>query len=437
MYSFDRKEYERRIGWFTDARFGMFIHFGLYSIPARGEWLRSDERVEAEDYEPYIEEFTAEGFDAGHIVRLAKAAGMKYAVLTTKHHDGFCLFDSAHTDFTSMKAPCHRDLTREFVEACRQEGIRVGLYYSLIDWHHPDYPHMGDELHPMRGRKDHADEGRCWSRYLEYMHAQVRELMTAYGRIDMLFLDYSYGDMRGEKWDAAHLVDMVRTLQPGIVINNRLEVGGTGYGSLVTDSPLPWHGDYVTPEQIIPPDGIRDSAGRPVAWESCVTMNRHWGYHAQDLFYKSPRALVRKLVECASKGGNMILNISPDGHGRIPKEQEDTLREIGRWMESNGASIYGCTMAGLPKPEYGRFTKRGDRLYFHILDDALGAVPIQGIDRRRIAGIRDLAHGNVVPVATHFTYADYPDVVFADLGPDPRAVDGIDHVLEIRLKDDI
>ena len=273
MYTYDKKEHEERMSWFKEARFGLFIHWGLYSISGKGEWERSDGRLPAQPYEGRIADFTASRYEPREWARLARRAGMRYAVLTTKHHDGFCLFDSALTDFKATESPAGRDLVAEYVTAFREEGLKVGLYYSLLDWHHPDYPHSTDMLHPMRGNPDYPDEGRDFNRYLDYMHGQIRELMTNYGRIDMLFLDYSYGDMKGEKWKAGELVDMVRTLQPGIVINNRLEAGGATFGSLLTRNPLPWHGDYVTPEQIIPPKGIRNEDGELVPWESCVTMN--------------------------------------------------------------------------------------------------------------------------------------------------------------------
>lgn len=435
MYSFNREEYEKRIVWFREARFGLFVHYGLYSIPAMGEWLRSNEEVPPEDYEHYISDFTAEHCDPAAWVRMAARAGMKYAVLTAKHHDGFCLFDSALTDFTSIHAPAHRDIVREFVEACRKEGLRPGIYYSLIDWHHEDYPHYGDMIHPMRNHSECGNSGRDFNRYLEYMHGQIRELLTGYGKIDLLFLDYSYGPMKGEKWKAEELVTMIRSLQPGILINNRLETGGTGFGSLVTSAPLPWHGDYVTPEQIIPPDGIRDEEGRPVLWESCVTMNRHWAYHREDHFFKSGKTLVRKLVECVSKGGNMILNVGPDAFGRFPDESVRILETFAHWMDRYSRSIYCCGRSDLPKPEFGRFTKCGNHIYFHVLENTIGAIPVQGIDRKRVKRIRSLSHGHELPIVTHFTYGDYPDVIFVDMGPSTMLEDDIDTVLDIELVD--
>lgn len=436
MYTYDRKEHEKRMAWFQEARFGLFIHWGLYSISGKGEWERSDGRLPAQPYEGRIADFTASRYEPREWARLARRAGMRYAVLTTKHHDGFCLFDSALTDFKATESPAGRDLVAEYVTAFREEGLKVGLYYSLLDWHHPDYPHSTDMLHPMRGNPDYPDEGRDFNRYLDYMHGQIRELMTNYGRIDMLFLDYSYGDMKGEKWKAGELVDMVRTLQPGIVINNRLEAGGATFGSLLTRNPLPWHGDYVTPEQIIPPKGIRNEDGELVPWESCVTMNGHWGYCTLDRNWKSSRTLVRKLVECVSKGGNMILNVGPDAYGAFPQESIDILEDFARWMDKNGESIHGCGPYEAPKPEYGRFTKNGDRLFFHAFEKALGAMPIEGVPRDRVLSARSLATGGELPIVDNFSYGAFPDTIFVDTGSTAQLPDETDYVIELRLKEE-
>lgn len=209
MYKFDQQKYEQRMEWYRNARFGLFIHWGLYAVPARGEWLRSIEEMPKEQYEPYMEEFAARDFDSRRWARAAKEAGMQYVILTAKHHDGFCLFDSQYTDFKSVNAPCGRDIVAEYVEAVRAEGLRVGLYYSLVDWHHPDYPHYGDKFHPMRNNPEYGNENRKFERYLEYMHGQVRELCQNYGRIDLLFFDFSYEELRGDAWQAAQLVECV------------------------------------------------------------------------------------------------------------------------------------------------------------------------------------------------------------------------------------
>lgn len=434
MYQFDRKEYEQRIAWFQDARFGLFLHFGLYAIPARGEWVRSDEQMSIEDYEPFFGSFNPSRFDARAWAKAAKNAGMRYAVLTAKHHDGFCLFDSAYTDYKSTNTPFGRDIVREYVEAFRAEGLKVGLYYSLLDWHHPDYPHYGDRYHPMRNDPSQSNEHRDFSRYIEYYHAQVKELCTNYGKLDLLWFDFSYGDMRGETWQATRLLEMVRSLQPGILIDNRLEVSGEGFGSLYECRPTPYHGDFITPEKMIPPDGLRDVQGRELYWESCVTMNNNWGYCRSDRRWKSPALLIRKLVECVSKGGNMILNVGPMATGEFPAESLRILEEMGRWMAVNSRSIYGCGRAELPKPEFGRFTRRGDTLYAHIYENAIGPLPVPQLKKAQIESVRLLCDGSEVGISGSWVHSDYPEVTFLDLGPDPNLPDDVDTVLEIKLR---
>ena len=399
-WSFDRGAYERRMEWYVSARFGLFLHWGLYAIPARGEWVRSVERIPNEKYDPLMAEFDPRACDMRKWMAAAKAAGMKYAVLTAKHHDGFCLFDSAYTDFKSTNSPARRDFVGEFVNAAREFGLRAGLYFSLIDWRHPDFPHYGDRNHPMRDDPACSNEYRNFDRYLDFMHAQVRELCTNYGKLDLLWFDFSYDDLRGEAWRAAELMEMVRSLQPDVIIDNRLEVSGEGFGSLAQCRPTPYHGDFVSPEQIVPPYGLKDAEGRPLVWESCVTMNNHWGYCAGDRYYKPASMLIKKLVECVSKGGNLLLNVGPDATGRVPAESLAILQEIGAWMEKNGDSIYGCGPAGLDKPEYGRFTRKGDKLYIHIFENTVGPLPLFGVDKDRILSVRRLSDGSEVPIST-------------------------------------
>lgn len=359
MYKFDREAYDRRMEWYRDARFGMFIHWGLYAIPARGEWVRSIEQIPKEDYMKYFEEFNPVDFDPRKWAKAAKEAGMKYMVLTAKHHDGFCLFDSQYTDFKSTNTKCGRDLVAEYVDAVRAEGLKVGLYFSLLDWFHDDFPHYGDRNHPMRNNPAYKNDDRDFDRYLTYMHNQVREICTNYGKLDVLWFDFSYDTLRGEAWKATELIKMVRKLQPDVIIDNRLEVSGEGYGSLAAGNPTPYHGDFVSPEQMIPPNGIQDVNGNDIAWESCVTMNNHWGYCANDHFFKPAPMLIKKLVECVSKGGNLLLNVGPDARGNIPEESIERLAEIGKWMKKNGESIYGCGKAGIEKPDFGRVTRHG------------------------------------------------------------------------------
>ena len=434
MYQFNREEYEKRMQWFVNARFGMFIHWGLYAIPARGEWVRSFEEIPKEDYMKYFDEFDPVDYDPKKWAKAAKEAGMQYVVLTAKHHDGFCLFDSKYTDFKSTNTKCGRDLVAEFVEAVRGEGLKVGLYFTLLDWYHDDYPHYGDRNHPMRNNPAYKNDNRDFSRYVDYMHNQIREICTNYGKLDLWF-DFSYDDLNGEAWRATDLVNMVRELQPGVIIDNRLEASGVGYGSMATGNPKPYHGDFVTPEQIIPPEGIKDVNGNDLYWESCVTMNGNWGYHATDNFWKPSPMLIKKLVECVSKGGNLILNVGPDAKGNIPDASQKILSEIGTWMKKNKNSIYGCGKAGIPKPDNGRLTRNGNKLYYHLYENTIGPMPLMGIKKDQVKSIRYLATGAEVPISTSWVHTDYPDIVFADLGPNPILPDGVDTVLEVTLKD--
>ena len=439
MYEFDKEAYRKRTAWFTEARFGFYIHWGIYAIPGRqnSEWIRSIEQIPAEEYEPFAKEFTAEHYNPKKWARMAKDAGMKYAVMITKHHDGFCLFDSKLTDF---KAPeyCGRDLIREFVDAFRAEGLRVGLYYSIIDWHHPDFMHKADIYHPDRSRPDVTDEGRDFNRYLAYMHGQVRELMTNYGKIDVLWLDYSYPnpagtDMIGETWEATKLVRMVRELQPEIMLDNRLECGGHGFGSLMTAHPNEFSGDFVSPEQIVPPNGLFNELGERVVWESGVTINNNWGYCQLDKNFKPADMVVKKLVECVSKGGNLLLNFGPDRRGDIPEECEQILAEVGRWMRRNGESIHGCGCAELEKPEYGRITRNGNKLYYHVMESQITYVYLPGVSRSQIKKLRLLRDGTELKIVEDWITTNYPELVFVSLGASPVLPDPIDTVIEVEL----
>lgn len=435
MYAFNKEDYLKRMEWYVESRFGMFIHWGLYAIPARGEWMRSVERMTDEAYHRYFEEFNPRDYDPRKWARAAKDAGMKYMILTAKHHDGFCLFDSRFTDFKSTNTPCGRDLVKEYVEAARDEGLRVGLYYSLLDWHHEDFPHFSDGSHPMHDNPLYADENRNWDNYITFMHNQIRELCTNYGRLDILWFDYSYGEMSGEKWAATKLVNMVRDLQPGIIIDNRLEASGSGLGSLASGNPLPYHGDFVSPEQIIPQDGVRDVNGEPLIWESCFTMNDSWGYNARDKYFKPASMLIKKLVECVSKGGNMLLNVGPDAYGNIPEESLQTLKEIGVWMKKNGASLYGCGRSSLQRPEFGRITQKGNKLYYHIFENTVGPIPLMELTKKQVKKIRLISTGAEIPVADNWVSRNYPEITFADLGINPVLPDPTDTVIEVEINE--
>lgn len=426
-----------RTKWFCDARFGMFIHWGLYAIPARGEWLRSIEKMPSDEYDRFFDEFTAENYNPREWARLAKKAGMKYAVLTAKHHDGFCLFDTQYTDFKSTNAPCKRDLVREFIEAFREEGIRVGLYFSIIDWHHPDFPHYGDKIHPMRDNEEYKNAKHDFDNYLIYMHSQVRELLTNYGHLDIMWFDFSYNGMECEKWKATELIQMVRELQPHLVIDNRLEGSSENSGSILTVNPTIYSGDFASPEQMIPPEGIVNEQGDPVPWEACITLNNNWGYASQDRHYKSAQLVIRMLVECVSKNGNLLLNVGPNASGCIPKESVQILEEVGEWMQENGKSIYNCGKSQLQKPEWGRFTQNGNKLYAHVFEEQVGALCLEKL-AGKIEKMRLLRDDTEVQETFYWNLKEYLDNAFlffnsrsADCYPLP---DERDTVVEITLK---
>lgn len=432
------KESFERTRWFMNDRFGMFIHWGLYAIPARGEWVLSNEKMEMEHYKKYFDKFNPVEFDPKKWARTAKKAGMRYAVLTAKHHDGFCLFDSKLTDWKSTATPFGRDIVREFLDAFRSEGLKVGLYYSILDWSHPDYPKYNDPFHPRRGDEKYKDEKINFDNYLDYMHGQIEELVTGYGKIDIMWFDFSYDEMSGEKWRATKLVEMVRHHQPDIILDNRLESASDNSGSIKTDTPFVYSGDFACPEQIIPPRGVTDNFGTPIPWELCATLNNHWGYHNSDEEYKSPKLLIRTLVNCVSKGGNLLLNVGPDAMGNFPQKSIDTLEEIGKWMDKNGESIYGCGPCNLPKPEWGRYTEKDGIIYAHVFEDYLGSMPLTGIGPDIFDNAFYLKDGTEVKRGEAFNTGEFNDVVFLSFGEEPantyKIPDRKDTVIKIELK---
>jgi len=371
-------EKAERMAWWTHDRFGMFIHWGLYAQPARHEWVKKYERMTNEKYEKYFKMFNPDLYNPKDWAKAAKEAGMKYAVITTKHHEGFCLFDSEFTDYDVMNTPAQRDLLKEWVEAFRAEGLKVGFYYSLLDWHHPDY--TIDRIHPQSTRTDEEyaklNEGRDMEIYREYLKNQVREILTNYGKIDIIWLDYSFPSGKHGKgrddWDSINLLEMVRELQPGIIVNDRLDLLDIDGG---------W--DFTTPEQY-KVSKWPEKNGKRVAWETCQTFSGSWGYYRDEATWKDIKQLLVLLIESVSKGGNLLLNVGPTARGTFDYRANEKLKELGDWMKFNSPSIYGCTEAppefNVPDNSLLTFNPKTNRLYIHLLDYPLKMLTLNGYE---------------------------------------------------------
>ena len=357
-------ERDARLAWWREARFGMFIHWGLYAVPAgewkgqrpdaTGEWIMKFQRIPAAEYETLLPRFNPVSFDAREWVRIAKDAGMKYIVITSKHHDGFALFDSRVSDYDVMATPFRRDILKELAAACREAGIRLGFYHSILDWRHPDaqgaaFPDYEKVSNPN------------WKRYVEaYLKPQLKELLTGYGDVAVLWFDGEWVEEWTEE-QGRDLQAFLRPLQPAILVNNRIGKGRQGMKGLTREGAF--GGDFGTPEQEVPPTGLPG-----VDWESCMTMNDTWGYKRFDQAWKSSETLVRTLVDVASKGGNFLLNVGPTGEGVIPAPSVERLAAMGRWLRTNGEAIYGTSASPVPAPPWGRVTRRPGRLYLHVFE---------------------------------------------------------------------
>ncbi len=377
--------------WFTRDRFGLFIHWGLYSMPARHEWVKNVERISNENYEKYFKHFEPDLYDPELWASAAADAGMKYFVITTKHHEGFCLWDTKLTDYKAPAAPnCRRDLLTPMVQAFRSHGLRTGLYHSLIDWHHPDYI-VDTSNHPHRGLP--TDElaklnaGRDQGKYADYLRAQVRELLTEFGKIDVLWFDFSFpfhkdaADFVTGKghlaWKSRELLKTIRELQPQVLLDNRLDL---------KDDPTSW--DFATPEQAQPRNWV-EVEGTRVVWEACQTFSGSWGYHRDEQSWRSTNELIRTLIDCVSKGGNLLLNVGPTGRGEFDVRAIDRLQGIGKWMRQHNRSIYGCTEApaDIKAPQDARLTYNPEtkRLYVHLFAYPYKHVYIDGLSPERVA----------------------------------------------------
>lgn len=358
-----QEQKDKRMKWWAEAKFGLFIHWGLYAIPAGkwgdknhyGEWIRHEAQIPLEEYEKLLQKFNPTEFNAEEWVKLAKKAGMKYIVITSKHHDGFCLFNSKYTDWDVMSTPFKRDILKELSEACKKEDITLCFYYSIMDWHHPDYLPRRDWEKDIR-----PENGADFNRYIEYMKNQVKELIQNYGPLGVLWFDGQWE----KTWTfekGYDLYNYVRSLQPNIIVNNRVHSNNKEK----EDTKIFPLGDFATPEQTIPDKDIPKGY-----WETCMTMNKHWGYNEADKMYKPTKVLIQMLIDIASKGGNFLLNVGPMANGKFPPEAITRLNEIGEWMSINGDSIYGTLRSPFEKPTWGRFTVKylpeKTILYVHI-----------------------------------------------------------------------
>ncbi len=361
--------------WFVRDRLGMFIHWGLYALPARHEWVKHRECITNADYQKYFDNFNPDLYDPRIWARAAKAAGMKYFVVTTKHHEGFCLWDSKYTDYKAPNTPCGRDLLKPMVDAFREEGLRVGFYYSLIDWHHPEF--TIDRMHPQRGDQEFRklQAGRDMTKYAAYMRNQVKELLTRYGDVDILWFDFSYPGEDGKghaDWESEKLVETIRKLRPGIILDNRLDLPGVG--------------DIATPEQYTPSNAITDAQGKPVVWEGCQTLSGSWGYHRDETTWKTVPMLIQMLVNHVSRGGNLLLNVGPTGRGELDYRAMEALEGIGAWMRRHSRAIYGCTAAPAefvePKDCRLTYNPSTNRLYVHVYAWPFKTIHIDGLAGR-------------------------------------------------------
>lgn len=360
--------HDQRMQWWREARFGMFIHWGVYSVPAGvwkgeqskhiGEWLMLDYKIPVAEYAALTKQFNPTNFDANRIVKIAKDAGMKYIVITSKHHDGFAMFHSSASPYNIYDAtPFKRDPLKELAAACKKQGMRLGFYYSEAqDWHHPG------GAAAKGGHWDPAQDGSMDDYIDKIAASQVKELLSNYGPVSILWWDTPV-NMTPER--VARFLPLLK-LQSAIVTNNRLDKEKKT-------------GDFSTPEQKIPATGL---PGKD--WETCMTMNTTWGYKSFDNKWKSTETLLHNLIDIASKGGNYLLNVGPTSLGEIPEPSVERLAEIGKWMKMNGESIYGTTASPFKELSWGRCTKKvsrnGATLYLHVFDwPADGKLVVPGL----------------------------------------------------------
>jgi len=359
-------DFDDRMAWWREARFGMFIHWGMYAVLGRGEWVRNNEMIPANEYDRIAEDFNPALFDAKEWARVAKRAGMKYMVITAKHHDGFSMFDSKLTDYDIVDAtPFGRDPMKELAEAYADEGIRFGFYYSQLDWHWSPRPNQLAYIPRFK-------------KYFEFMKGQVEELMTNYGPLGSMFFDGEW--MPGWRLDMGReIVEICRRHQPGLVINDRVGRRSvlTALNFYIDHPPIlrkPKVGDYCTPEQVVP-EGVPDAD-----WETCMTMNHNWGYNRDDDNWKPAAEMIRKLVDIIGRGGNFLLNVGPDELGVIPPPSVSRLAEIGDWLEVNGEAIHGTEAGPIQDAPWGRSTRKDNVTYLHLFDWPDGELVVEDFD---------------------------------------------------------
>ena len=361
---------DERMEWWRDASFGMFIHWGLYAIPAgeykgekvRGnaEWIMDKLDIPVAEYEQFAAQFNPVKFNADEWVSIAKNAGMKYIVITTKHHEGFCLWDSEITDYDIMDAsPFKRDIIKELAEACKKEGIKFCVYHSIVDWHHPQaqapfFPNYN------AGQRDSTVFNPEFPEYYKnYLKPQVKELLTNYGDIGVVWFDGDWiPDYTTEM--GKELYEFILDIQPNTIVNNRVDKGRMGMSGM--DMAGNFVGDFGTPEKEVPDTGLTTD------WESCLTMNNTWGFKTSDNRWKSEEVLIHNLIDIVSKGGNLLLNVGPTSEGLIPEPSIERLKAMGEWTKENQEAIYGADASPYSKPDWGRYTSKPGVLYAHIFD---------------------------------------------------------------------
>ena len=364
-------ENEERTRWFREAKFGIFIHWGPYAVLGRHEWARHRYQIPQAEYDEYARAFHPERFNANEWAGLAREAGARYIVITSKHHDGFAIWRSAAGDYDMEITPYPGDPLKQLAEAARRHGLRLGFYHSIMDWHHPDYRPRRAWEYP----KDYKEGGNN-RRYVDFMKRQLQELLTGYGDVAVIWFDGEWEHTLAQLGAEDEIYDFIRGLQPNTLINDRLYERRPGNKA-----------DFGTPEQFVPATGLKDAQGRPALWEACVTINTEsWGYNKYETEFKTERDLIRMLVEAASKGGNLLLNVGPRPDGTIQEEFVTRLRAIGRWLSVNGEAIYGTTASPFERmPFFGRATVKQSRLFLHLFEWPAGG-------ELRLPGLRNLVH---------------------------------------------